>query len=72
LAEYLCRSGCVVSSAAGSVRIAGAQPIDFSEFEQSSITGQCVAAEVSTLGPLAMLALAALLGITGVLLVMRR
>jgi Ca2+-binding RTX toxin-like protein len=58
--------GCVVSSGTGTVTIAGAQPITFSEFEQVNITNQCVA-DVPTLGPLAMAALAAFLALAAIL-----
>jgi Ca2+-binding RTX toxin-like protein len=62
------QGGCVVTSASGSVTIVGAQPINFSEFEQFTITDQCVAAaEVPTLGPLAMAALAAFLALAAIL-----
>jgi Ca2+-binding RTX toxin-like protein len=63
--------GCVTPSGSGTVTVAGAQPIAFSEFEQVNVVNQCVvAANVPTLGPLAMAALAALLALTA-LLVMR-
>jgi hypothetical protein len=55
-----------VSSGTGTVTIAGAQPITFSEFEQVNITNQCVA-DVPTLGPLAMAALAAFLALAAIL-----
>jgi Ca2+-binding RTX toxin-like protein len=58
--------GCVVPSTAGTVTITGAQPITFSEFEQVSITNQCVA-DVPTLGPLAMAVMAAFLALAAIL-----
>lgn len=58
--------GCVVPSGAGTVTIAGALPISFSEFEQVNVTNQCVV-EVPTLGPLAMAAMAAFLGLAAIL-----
>jgi Ca2+-binding RTX toxin-like protein len=51
---------CVVSSTAGSVTIAGAQPITFTDFEQVNLQGQCVV-NVPTLSPLALAAMAAFL-----------
>jgi hypothetical protein len=65
--------GCVVASGSGTVTIAGAQPITFSEFEQVNITNQCVAAvDIPTLGPLAMAALAAFLALAGLVLMRSR
>jgi Ca2+-binding RTX toxin-like protein len=63
---------CVTPSQSGTVTIAGAEPITFSEFEQVSVVNQCVAAvaDVPTLGPLAMAAMAAFL-VLAALLVMR-
>jgi hypothetical protein len=58
--------GCVVSSAPGTFTIAGSQPITFSEFEQVNVTNQC-AVDVPTLGPLAMAAMAAFLGLAAIL-----
>jgi Ca2+-binding RTX toxin-like protein len=55
---------CVVPTSAGSVTIAGAQPITFTEFEQVNVQNQCIAADVPTLSPLAMAALAAFLALT--------
>jgi len=63
------QGGCVVSSAPGTLTIAGSQAITFSEFEQVNVTGQCLV-EVPTLGPLAMAALAAFLALAA-LVVMR-
>lgn len=63
--------GCVTSSGTGTVTIAGAQPITFSEFEQVSITNQCVA-DVPTLSPLAMAAMAAFLALTALALLKSR
>ena len=51
---------CVVNSTAGSVTIAGAQPITFTDFEQVNLQGKCVV-DVPTLSPLAMAAMAAFL-----------
>jgi Ca2+-binding RTX toxin-like protein len=61
--------GCVTTSGSGTVTIAGAEPITFSEFEQVNVTNQCVV-EVPTLSPLAMAAMAAFL-VLAALLVMR-
>lgn len=58
------QGGCVVSSAPGTLTIAGSQPIT-SEFEQVNVTGQCLV-EVPTLGPLAMAALAAFLALAAI------
>ena len=63
--------GCVTSGS-GTVTVAGAQPITFSEFEQVNVVNQClvaVAANVPTLGPLALAALAAFLALAGLVLV---
>lgn len=52
------------SAASGSVTVAGAEPITFSEFERVNGVSPCVVAlvaDVPTLGPLAMAALAVLL-----------
>jgi Ca2+-binding RTX toxin-like protein len=54
------QGGCVVGSAAGSLTIAGAQPINFSEFEQVNVTNQCLV-DVPTLSPLALAAMAVFL-----------
>ena len=62
------QGGCVVPSGPGTVTIAGAQPITFSEFEQVNFTNQCVVAEVPTLGPVALAALAAFLALAAILL----
>jgi Ca2+-binding RTX toxin-like protein len=64
------RGGCVTPSGSGTVTIAGAQPITFSEFEQVNVTNQCVAAavDIPTLGPLAMAALAAFLALAALVL----
>lgn len=50
----------VGSSSSGTLTIAGAQPISFTEFEQVNLQNQCLV-EVPTLGPLGMAALAAFL-----------
>ncbi|HEX9093746.1 MAG TPA: calcium-binding protein [Coriobacteriia bacterium] len=61
---------CVTGSGTGTITVAGGQPITSSEFEQVDITNQCVAAvaDVPTLGPLAMAAMAAFLALAGLLL----
>jgi Ca2+-binding RTX toxin-like protein len=52
---------CAVgSSSSGTLTIAGAQPISFTEFEQVNVQNQCIT-DVPTLSPLAMAALAAFL-----------
>lgn len=58
---------CVTGSGTGTITIAGAQPITVSEFEQVDIANQCVAAvaDVPTLSPLAMAAMAAFLALAG-------
>jgi Ca2+-binding RTX toxin-like protein len=63
------QGGCVTSGS-GTVTIAGAQPITFSEFEQVDVMNQCVAAavDIPTLGPLAMAAMAAFLALAGLVL----
>jgi Ca2+-binding RTX toxin-like protein len=68
------QGGCVASSGSGTVTIAGAQPINFSEFEQFNVTNQCAAAavDIPTLGPLAMAAMAAFLVLAGLVLMRAR
>jgi Ca2+-binding RTX toxin-like protein len=68
------QGGCVTPSGSGTVTIAGAQPITFSEFEQVDVVNPCVAAVVGvpTLSPLAMAALAAFLALAGLVLVRSR
>jgi len=63
------QGGCVTPSGSGTVTISGAQPITFSEFEQVNVTNPCAAAvaNVPTLGPLAMVALAAFLALAAIL-----
>jgi hypothetical protein len=63
--------GCVTGSGSGTITIAGAQPIAFSEFEQVSVVNPCVVAaqvDIPTLGPLAMAAMAAFLALAGLVL----
>jgi Ca2+-binding RTX toxin-like protein len=62
--------GQCVSPTAGTITIAGAGAISFTEFEQVNVQNQCPPVEVPTLGPLAMAALAALL-VAAALLAMR-
>ena len=69
------QGGCVMPSGSGTVTIAGAQPITFSEFEQFSVVNPCVVAapvDIPTLGPLAMAALAAFLALAGLVLMRSR
>jgi Ca2+-binding RTX toxin-like protein len=69
------QGGCVTPSGSGTVSIAGAQPITFSEFEESSVVNPCVVAapvDIPTLGPLAMAALAAFLALAGLVLMRSR
>jgi Ca2+-binding RTX toxin-like protein len=68
------QGGCVTPSGSGTVTIAGAQPITFSEFEQVNITNQCVAAavDVPTLGPLAIAVLAVFLALAGLVVIRMR
>jgi Ca2+-binding RTX toxin-like protein len=63
---------CVTGSGSGTITIAGGQPITASEFEQVNIANQCAGAvaNVPTLSPLAMAAMAAFLALAG-LVVMR-
>jgi Ca2+-binding RTX toxin-like protein len=68
------QGGCVTSSGSGTVTIAGAEPITFSEFEQVNVTNQCVAAavDIPTLSPAAIAALAAFLALAGLVLMRSR
>jgi Ca2+-binding RTX toxin-like protein len=68
------QGGCVTSSGSGTVTIAGADPITFSEFEQVTVVNQCVAAvaNVPTLSPLAMAAMASFLALAGLVLMRSR
>ena len=69
------QGGCVTPSGSGTVTIAGAQPIAFSEFEQVDVVNPCVVAapvDIPTLGPLAMAALAAFLALAGLVLMRSR
>ncbi len=63
------QSACVTSSGSGTVTIAGGLPITFSEFETVNVVNACGAAavDVPTLGPLAMVALAAFLALAAIL-----
>ena len=68
------QGGCVTSGS-GTVTIAGAQPIAFSEFEQFSVVNPCVVAapvDIPTLGPLALAAMAAFLALAGLVLMRSR
>jgi Ca2+-binding RTX toxin-like protein len=64
------QGGCVTSSGSGTVTIAGGLPITFSEFETVSVVNPCAAAaaNVPTLGPVAMAAMAAFLALAGLFL----
>jgi Ca2+-binding RTX toxin-like protein len=69
------QGGCVTPSGSGSVTIAGAQPIAFSEFEEFSVVNPCVVAapvDIPTLSPLALAALAAFLALAGLVLMRSR
>ncbi|MEO8349159.1 MAG: calcium-binding protein [Acidobacteriota bacterium] len=59
---------CLVNSTAGSVTIAGAQPITFTGFEQVNLEGQCIV-DVPTLNPLALAAMAAFLALAAFVLI---
>ena len=66
--------GACVTSGSGTVTVAGALPITFSEFESVDVTNQCATAAVGvpTLSPLAMAALAAFLAIAALLVIRSR
>ena len=68
------QGGCVQPSSSGTVTVTGAQPINFAEFESVNVINQCAAAvaNVPTLGPLAMAALAAFLALAGLVLMRSR
>jgi Ca2+-binding RTX toxin-like protein len=66
--------GACVTSGSGTVTVAGALPITFSEFESVDVTNQCATAAVGvpTLSPIAMAALAAFLAIAALLVIRSR
>jgi Ca2+-binding RTX toxin-like protein len=66
--------GACVTSGSGTVTVAGALPITFSEFESVDVTNQCATAAVGvpTLSPLAMAALAAFLVIAALFVIRSR